>query len=157
MPGVRMRILLAFLFLVPLGIWTYIINHVQTTAHQEKVQSKIQNITNQYAGLPIIDVSLVEKKQLFGIIRQVDLGDELSKKLRSSYIRQGYGLVGSYISPFNCLPTSTLNTYLDQNIYVLYKPCIRIEPLIIDADVNSSSTLVPRINDEYAKPKKEHP
>ena len=157
MPGVRMRMLLAVAFLVPLGIWTYMINHVQTTAHLEQVQSKIQNITNQYAGLPIIDVSLVEKKQLFGIIRQIDLGDELSRELRSSYISQGYCVVGSYISPFNCLPTSTLNTYLDQNIYVLYKPCKRTEPLIIDTDVKSGSTPVPRIGGEDTKSKEECP
>ncbi|MCX6983283.1 MAG: hypothetical protein NT118_00840, partial [Lentisphaerae bacterium] len=66
-------------------------------------------------------------------------------------------VVGIYISPFNCLPTSTLNTYLDQNIYVLYKPCKRTEPLIIDTDVKSGSTPVPRIGGEDAKSKEECP
>jgi hypothetical protein len=138
MPNVKMKILLGMVFLVTLGVWTYIINSVQIIAHQEQVQAKIQNITGRYPGLPMMNVSLVEKTQPFGLIHQEDFGDELSKKIRNSYISRGYVIVGSYISPFNFLPTSTLNTYLDRNIYILYKPHDSVKPSAIKPDVNSN-------------------
>ena len=135
--------LLAIAFLVPLGIWTYMINHVQTDRYQEQVQAEIQNITGQYAGLPETEVSLVEIPQPFGLIRQLDFGDEMSAKLRRSYISQGYRIVGSHISPFNCLPTSTLNTYLDQNIYILFKPRNGKSPSAIGPEVKPDTAPAP--------------
>ncbi len=122
-PRTMWQLVIGVILFAPLIYWTYIINLVQYPSYHTQINNRLDELTKSLHTSTPIDVSLFSKIQSCGLIRQIDYSDKSSNDLRQAYLDQSYRICGSCISKFNALPTSTLHTYLDPSIYILYKPC----------------------------------
>ncbi len=142
----KWQVIISLMIVGPLIYWTYIINLVQHPAYRKEFNSELEKVV-QKLGINPVEINLHSTVQDCGLLQQVDYNDKISLDQRQAYLSQSFRILASHISNFNLLPTSTLHTYLDQNIYIFFKECnwpFEIIPQnILHANLENSSDIVP--------------
>lgn len=121
-PRIRWQIIIGALMIAPLLYWTCIINLVERSSHRARFNSELEEIV-KISGMQPTELNIHSTVQDCGLFKQIDYNDRISFEQRQSYLNNSFNIVASHTSSFNLLPISTLHTYLDQNIYVLFKEC----------------------------------
>jgi hypothetical protein len=122
-PAPRWRALAAGVLLLPLLYWSAVINRVQTSAYSQDSAARLTAAAARLPLAPTFQIGLDSAVEPCGTGWQSDYGDPTSASQRARYLAQDYRLVVSQPSPFQRLPTSTLQTYLAPGTNVLHKDC----------------------------------
>jgi hypothetical protein len=118
----KWQIVISIIMISQLLYWTCIIQLVERSSSRAKYYTELEEVVKN-TGLQPTELNIHSNVQECGLFRQVDYNDQISLNQRQAHLDKSYRVVASHISSFNILPTSTLHTYLDQNIYILYKEC----------------------------------
>jgi len=118
----KWQIIISIIMVAPLLYWTSIIYLVEQPSSRAAFNSELEEIVKK-TGVEPEELNIHSAVQECGFFRQVDYNDKISFNQRQTYLNKSFRVVASHISRFNILPTSTLHTYLDQNVYVFLKEC----------------------------------
>jgi len=118
----KWQIIISLIMVAPLLYWTCMIYLVKQPSSRVAFNSELEEIVKK-TGVEPEDLNIYSAVQECGLFRQVDYNDKISFDQRQAYLNKSFRVVASHISRFNILPTSTLHTYLEHNIYIFLKEC----------------------------------